>query len=224
MSDDKKNVIKRAFEWALSVDAIRAKKQLAQLRAKHPKASNRQLAWKMIRRARWWATGAGAATGLPANPWVSVPAAVADVGAVLRVEISLAARIALLYDESYFDEETAPYELLVPIFGARATSEALKEMAVRGGMGVSRQVIKKYLSKETLKQFKKIMLKYFGLKVTQKAVVTKTLPIVGAVIGGGWNFSELTVVGKRVVRYFENEELRPESPTSAGDSDSDDSE
>lgn len=40
------------------------------------------------------------------------------------------------------------------------------------------------------------MLKYFGIKVTQKGVVTKTLPIVGGLIGGGWNYIEVSVVKK----------------------------
>ena len=214
MSEGTKNPIKRAFDWALSVDVASAKTHIARLRKKHPSASNRRLARLLTRRSKWWATGAGIATGIPTNPWVSAPAAVADVGAVLRVEIALAARIALLYDDTYFDDESAPYELLVPIFGAHATSEALKEMAVRGGIGISRIAIKKFLSKETLKQFKRIMLKYFGLRVTQRLVITKTIPVVGGLIGGVWNFTELSLVGKRVVKYFENEVLLPETPSS----------
>ena len=55
-------------------------------------------------------------------------------------------------------------------------------------MEVTRVLIKQYLSKETLKQFKIIILKYFGIKVTEKAVITKTLPIVGGIIGSTWNY------------------------------------
>lgn len=57
--------------------------------------------------------------------------------------------------------------------------------------------------KSTLKKFKDVMLKYFAMKVTQKAVITKTLPVVGGLIGGGWNYVELRLVGGRVVNYFE---------------------
>lgn len=70
-------------------------------------------------------------------------------------------------------------------------------------MGVTRVLIRKYLSKETLKQFQKIMLKYFGIKVTQKAVITKTLPIVGGLIGGTWNYIEVGQVQKRTIDYFD---------------------
>lgn len=83
-----------------------------------------------------------------------------------------------------------------------ASSQLLREMGVRGGMGVTRAAIKKYLSKETLKAFKKIMLKYFGLKVTQKGIITKTLPIIGGLIGGVWNYIEVGRVKKRSIKYF----------------------
>ncbi|ARR50874.1 hypothetical protein ETN89_19130 [Photobacterium damselae subsp. damselae] len=87
------------------------------------------------------------------------------------------------------------------------TSQFAREVGIRGGMGVTRAVIKKYLAKETLKKFKNIMLKYFGVKVTQKGIVTKTLPIVGGVIGGGWNYIEVGLVRKRTIAYFEGKEI-----------------
>ena len=65
----------------------------------------------------------------------------------------------------------------------------------------------KYLTKETLKQFQKIMLKYFGIKVTQKGLITKTLPIVGGLIGGTWNYFEVSGIKKRTINYFEGKEI-----------------
>ena len=55
-------------------------------------------------------------------------------------------------------------------------------------MGVTRVLVKKYISKETIKQFQEIMLKNFRIKVTQKAVITKTLPNTGGFIVGIWNY------------------------------------
>ncbi len=202
-----KNTIQRGFEWALSVDAPTELDHVERLRTKYPDHSNAALAKKLVRRARWWGIGAGFVTGLPANPWISMPAATADVGAMLRVEVVLAQRIALLYDPTYLDDGAVPYELLVPILGSRAAGEFLKEVAQRSGMGITRVVVKSVLTKATLSQFKRIMLKYFGLKVTQRAVLGKTMPLVGGVIGATWNNRELSAVGKRVVRYFEGEQL-----------------
>ena len=75
------------------------------------------------------------------------------------------------------------WELLLLVFGLN-----LREIGVRGGMGVTRVLVKKYISKETIKQFQEIMLKNFRIKVTQKAVITKTLPNIGGFIVGIWNY------------------------------------
>ena len=71
------------------------------------------------------------------------------------------------------------------------------------GKELTKDLIKKHLSKETLKQFKKIMLKYFGIKVTQKGIITKTLPIVGGFIGASWNAIEVSVMKNRVIKYLQ---------------------
>jgi len=45
-------------------------------------------------------------------------------------------------------------------------------------------------------------LKVFGKRVLQRTFITKTVPIVGGVIGAGWNWIEIKLQGKRVIRYF----------------------
>lgn len=205
--DEDLTVRERVMQVALRLDRKRTQAFIKTLRGRRSGEGRGQLADRLIRRARWWAAGWGVATGLPANPWVAFPAAVTDAGAVLRVEVDLAARIALLYDPLFLDDGEPPYELLVPIFGARAGSEFLREMSIRGTMGVTRAIIRKQLSKQTLTVFKRIMLKYFGLKVTQRAAVKATLPIVGGVVGGTWNYREVSTVGERVKRYFEEQQL-----------------
>ena len=80
-------------------------------------------------------------------------------------------------------------------------------------MGVTRRSRRSGLSKETLTQFKRVMLKYFSMKVTQRAVITKTLPIIGGLIGGTWNYVELRVVGRRTYVYFAGKAAGPGSST-----------
>jgi len=67
-----------------------------------------------------------------------------------------------------------------------------------------------------LKAFQKIMLKYFGIKVTQKGVTTKTLPIVGGLIGGAWNYIEDGSIKRRITDYFEGRyDITDGAPSSA---------
>ena len=52
----------------------------------------------------------GAVTGLSSSPWVALPAALADTAAMIRIEAYVAARVALLFDEHYFEGEDPRYE------------------------------------------------------------------------------------------------------------------
>ncbi|MGV6853419.1 MAG: hypothetical protein ACWA5R_14740 [bacterium] len=201
---DGNKALTKALEWVVEIDPPAIIASVKAEREKYPNFSNKKLAEKAFTSARWKATSAGVVTGLPANPWTAVPAATADVAVTLKTEVAAVARAAVIYDENFFEDDDSKWELLIPVFGLNVGSQALREFGIRGGMGLTRAAIKKYLAKETLKQFKKIMLKYFGIKVTQKGVITKTLPIVGGLIGGGWNYIEVGRVRKRAISYFES--------------------
>ena len=205
-------LMQRALDFAFSLDASELVAQHRAQKAKHPEANPRKLADELIRRARWKGVAVGFGTGFPSNPWTILPAAIADVGIVLRMEVILAARIAMLFDEQYLDDNNPPYEVMIPIAGGRAMAEAVKELAIAGGKGMTKQAIKAILTKQTLAQFKKLMLKWFGIKVGQRAIISKTLPIVGGAIGGGWNFVEVRAVGERSFRYFADRE-KPQEGT-----------
>lgn len=213
-----KDALSNVLGWVVGINDGEAADDVKRLRAQNPTATNADLARKLFAAARTKATGVGVLTGLPANPWVMVPAAIADLATVLRIETEAVARVALLYDPSFFEQPDAAWELLVPVFGIDALSQFLRDLGVLGSMGVTRQLVRQYLSKETLRSFQKVMLKYFGMKVTQKGVLSKTLPLVGAVIGGGWNFAEVTILTKRTIAYFENRpismpiDVQPASP------------
>jgi len=203
----------RALDFVGGVDPVMVKASVAELRRQYPKASNDELAARIFSRARWKATAAGGLTGLPSNPWVMVPAALADVALTYRIEVGAAAQVALIYEPEFFADEDARWELFVPVFGMNVASQFLREVGVRGAMGVTRQAIKRYLSKQTLRVFRAVALKYFGLKVTQKVVVTKTLPVIGGLVGASWNFVEVSLLRRRCIRYFQNKSIG----TSSGD-------
>jgi hypothetical protein len=121
---------------------------------------------------------------------------------MIRIEAYVAARVALLFDESYFEGEDLRYELMLPVMGGYVASAPVGEPADHGKASVTRRILRNVLSKESLRQLKGMALKYFGAKVTQRALVTKTLPIVGGVLSGAWNYVELRMVGQRSYAYF----------------------
>ena len=213
------DLVKQVFDWATYVQPGAVKTHVDRLREKKPDASPRELAETIVRRTKLKTTAVGAGTGLPANPWTSGGAGILDAGAVLRMHSFMVAQIGECYDPDFLDDPDAQAELLVPLFGANAASQAVREGAVLGGMGVTRQAIKKLITGDRLKRFRRIMLKYFGKIAGQKTVITKTFPVIGALIGGGWNFAETSVVGNRAIKWFEGEALpvedEDEAPTTA---------
>jgi hypothetical protein len=201
---DENNALMEVLEWVVDIDLAAIVASVAEERNQHPELTHKQLAGKAFSHARWKAVSAGVATGLPANPWITLPAATTDIAITLKAEVYAAARTALIYDASFFDDEEAKWELLIPVLGLNVGSQFAREIGITGGMGITRAAIRKYLPKETLKAFQGIMLKYFGLKVTQKGVITKTVPIIGGLIGGAWNYIEVNQIKSRTISYFEN--------------------
>lgn len=201
------SLIMRSMEFAFSIEPDEVKAQVAILTERYPDKTRRELAEQMIRRARWWGAGFGFATGVPSNPWVAGPAALTDMTAVLRTEILLACRIGLLYDPHLLDGPEPPYELIVPIIGGRAASEALGRLVAISSIRITRQAIVKILQHNGAKQFMLAIVKYFGIRVSRRALISKMIPIVGGLIGGAWNYAELRFIGDRICKYFEGQDL-----------------
>jgi hypothetical protein len=192
----------KALEWVVDVDPAEMQWTVNQLREQRPGLDPSGLARHIFSRARWKAAATGVATGLPANPWVMFPAAVADATAVLRIEAKAAAKTALIYDPRFFDDENARWELLVPLFGLHTTSQFLRELGILGSMGVTREVIRKAAASHGFCAVRNVAAKYLGVQLTQRAVVSKVLPVVGGAIGGAWNYAEVTLLGRRCINYF----------------------
>jgi hypothetical protein len=137
---------------------------------------------------------------------VAAPSAIVDVGFVLRFYAGMTAVIGYLANPGYFEDPHWKADALLMLAGPKAVSRLLHEAGVIGGKQTSKVLIKKYLSKGLLQAVKRLILKWFGKKVTQRAIITKTVPVVGGLIGGSWNYVEMRAVGKRIMRYhFDNE-------------------
>ncbi len=188
---------------AISPNIERAVAAVASERAGRPNASNRELAERILKGTSWRLGSTGFISGLPSNPAYAVSAGVLESLNTTNEQMQLAARIALIYDPSFFESDSAVEELLVPILGAAKVGGLLRGAAIKASGTITRRLIRDNLKGAALKQFKKLLLKYLGLKITQRALITKTIPVVGGFIGGAWNFGQTRTIGYRVIDFME---------------------
>ncbi len=77
-------------------DPVQSRDLAAKLREEHPNLSPAELARHAIRSAKVKAALAGAATGVASSPLTMIPAALADMATVLKIEGSLVGVVAAL--------------------------------------------------------------------------------------------------------------------------------
>jgi hypothetical protein len=176
------------------------------LRAAHPHESADQLARRAVDEARLQAMAVGAVTGLATTPITMVPAAVADMAAMLRIEGLMAGTIAALIDPEAVDKPTLRADLVGVIFPG-AVSQVLRQVGVRAGEQTTKGLIRKYVTEDLAKTVVRLAARHVGVDLTRKAIMEKTVPLIGAGIGAGWNWVEVGAVGGRAVRYFNGEPL-----------------
>lgn len=196
----------KAINIAIQIDRPSAKGDVQNLEGSGKTKS--EIAQQIINGTMWRTGLAGVAAGLPSNPFGAVVAGSGDAAHTLRQHMEMGGRIAYLYDKTFFQTDYPMWELFVPILGTEFVTQSIKKKcAVPLGKHGTKQVIRKYLSKGTLKAFKKLTRKFLGKKILQKTVISKTVPVVGGAISGGWNIAETNVVGNRIVNYFEGKSL-----------------
>jgi hypothetical protein len=172
-----------------------------ELRLQHPNLTVAQRAHIAVKDSRKWAASIGGATGLAASPVTMLPAAVADAAAMLRLEGKLAGTIAALLDpDSLSQKETFRREIIRAVFPG-AVSQALRKVGIRASEQATKNVIRRALTREAGKEIGERAVKFLGIRLSEKAIATKTVPIVGAGIGAAWNWLEIQAVGNRAVDY-----------------------
>ncbi|HEU4752585.1 MAG TPA: hypothetical protein VFU47_05705 [Armatimonadota bacterium] len=180
------------------------------LRIEYPELTAPQVAWKAVKSARRWAAATGAATGVVANPVAMFPAAAAEIGAMFRIEGKMAGITAALLDpDALENEETFKTDVMALVFPMAAV-QALQQLGVRGGQLGTRALIRGFMSKGLLAEIIRLALKYLGVRLTRRALISKTVPVVGAGIGATWNWLEVETLGRRAIRYYRTRETERE--------------
>jgi|SRR5688572_11331998 len=207
------SVLDNVLEWVVP-DREQCRKAAADFADQHPGKTPEELARKAVGSAQTWAAAAGGATGAAANPLIMVPAALADMAAVLRIEGVMAGTIAALLDPTSLDDPQKFQADVVTIIFPGAVSQALRQIGVRWGQQITQELIRRYFTEGLTKSVTALAGKYLFVHVTEKALVSKTVPLIGAGIGAGWNYLELKAVGNRAIRYYQQKGIGPrDKPT-----------
>ena len=123
------------------------------LRARHPEESSEQLARRAVRAARQAAAAVGAATGAASTPITMIPAALADMVAVLRIEGTLAGVIAAVLEPDGLTGESLQADVVSILFPG-AVSQVLRQWGIRAGERAGKGLIRKYLGSDAAKRGK----------------------------------------------------------------------
>lgn len=196
-----RRAVSRLLLWALRVDQARCLRVTRRLRRAHPEATDRELAELLIATYARRGAVAGFVAGLATNPVLALPSAVADVAALLRFYANLSACVGCLASPDYFSEPDWEADALVMLVGRRAVSRVMQGVAVEGVKRASRELLRRQVGAAMVRVLQRGAPAWLATKVTQRALASKLVPVVGGLVGGAWNYLELRSVGRRLVRY-----------------------
>ena len=188
------------LSWVVpDIDACR--RLAMEVRTRDPNATPEALAQSMIRYAQKQGAAIGGMTGLAASPFTMLPAALADIAAMLKVEGTLAGGIAAILDPASLDDpERFRTDVLAIAFPA-AFSQALRQIGIRAGEQFTKNLVRKAVGKGAMEGIFKVASRLLGANLTGRSLA-RGVPLVGAGIGAGWNWLEVEGVGRRAIAYY----------------------
>jgi hypothetical protein len=215
MKDFVTEQVQELMSWVVP-DAEECRRTAEEMLARQPGAPREELARELVRYAQKRAAAVGGVTGLAASPIAMVPAALADIAAVLKIEGTMVGGVAALLDPtSLADPARFRADVLAVVFPA-AVSQALRQLGVRAGEQFGKALVRRMAGKGGLESLSKLAGKVLGAKLTGKALATKGVPLVGLGIGAGWNWLEASVVGRRAIAYHTGQPIGEEKLAALG--------
>lgn len=144
-------------------------------------------------------TSVGGVVALP----VSIAMVPANITSVIYVQMRMVAAIAYIrgYDLNNDEVQTFIYGCIV----GKGISDIFKEAGINTGMKLGSSVIKK-IPGEVLKKINQKIGFRFVTKGGTKGIInlTKLVPVLGGVIGGGFDYSSTKVIAVRANKVFDN--------------------
>jgi uncharacterized protein (DUF697 family) len=179
------------------VDIHKARKRVAKVQRAYPNESPAQISQRMIWSKAKYLGGIGFASGL-VPPGLNVPFIVLDVITTVVVQMELVYEIAAAHGLDLEAPERKGELVLVMAVGAGS------DRAVNAGL----RVFERKVTPVLLEQLAKVL----GGKLAEK-FITRSIPLIGAVLGAGANITFLYALGKTAVQFYSQKGLVLEEAT-----------
>lgn len=197
VADVEVSTFERGLRQVLNVDKPAVREYVAQLRAARPLADADELAAGVVSRRALKAGGIGAITGL--GGLVILPVAIpANLVGTWRVQVTMLAIIAEIYEAEF---EVDDFFL---VLGGSAAVEAMKQLGVLVGKDVTKRMVEKHVTRETMKQINRVVSRQILTKAGEKSAMSfmKMVPLVGAPVGFAFDWTATRAFGKAGILYY----------------------
>lgn len=185
-------------------------------RQKYPGLSPDEIADILTSVTARYATVAGGVAGAAATSTqlttltsfgMTAPLFVGAIGAEMiylaRIQMRLVLDLSVVYDLQLDPED--PEDVLM-VFGYAlgvAPTNIIATGASRAAGGVTKRVVKKYISKDVLKAVQNFARK-LGFKILQRTILKYAVPVASAAVGGSYNYVATRSMGEIAKTHFKN--------------------
>ncbi|MDF1811213.1 MAG: hypothetical protein P1V20_03335 [Verrucomicrobiales bacterium] len=148
--------------------------------------------------------------GIPLTGGVSLPTALAVAGTVVtaeallltRLQLKLVARIGRAMNIPLDPDDPEDILTVMAFAVGGAAADAAGTVGMKIGGHAAKTLIRKHISKETLKAVQRVAAK-IGVKILQRTIIKYAVPAVSIAIGGGWNFGSTKLVASTAQKHFD---------------------
>ncbi len=201
--------LSRAVEWALSVPEDSCRRRVDRSRAEASSVEAKALAERMVKACAWKAGIEGFVTSFGSNVFIALPAALGDLLTMLHFYARLAAEIGYLADPHYFDDPAWRIDAYATVLGPKVLSRIAREVGVPFSKRLTTVGARKLLTDEVISTLQRRVPRWLGTRITRNGAITKSVPLIGGLVGGVWNYVEMRTIGRRIIDYHFGNRARP---------------
>ncbi len=189
-------------------------KWVTRARRKHPRMLDEDLARVAVDSIKWKVWLVAVLAGLFSNPLFCVLLAWVETKAVIKWQVETTAKVAAILDPTSLVERAEFEADVLDVMMPRALDPELEGAAkamIRSAAGDAgthiakhgaRIAIRQVVAKDTLKLIKRFAIRYLGVKVTQRAILSKAVPIVGILVGVILNHRAIEETGRSAIGHY----------------------